>query len=375
MERFYRRFFEALPIREVACDDDLHLLNPDELRLIGQTERWALCAAVLIELAAYLTIFLPIYAFPEFFEASALTLGGPFLHASGRFHWLQDAWMLAVTLAELYALLLMNLAAVHGVAVATGFIRRDRAAAETSGLVRIALENRFMELRELGIDPYERMNPWTLYLYLAFNRLKGLLGSVLLRAALTNLFGREILRVYLDFSGMPIYMLVNVLTTHAILRNARVVIMGETSIESILRQLPDISLTPWEADLIYDSLQFIAVNKRDYHANHYYLTKAVLSRFAIRIKTAHPLSADYLDKLQRAEAPAADVCKLIVVLGFLLDGVISRRERKQLALLRQRGILDLENADIERFCRAFSNGQGLDEMTRRLSIFRPPQAV
>lgn len=366
MEQFYRRFFNALPIRSIETDEDLHLLSTAELALVKRTERWSLVAAALIEVAAYLTIFLPIYEFPDFFENTTLSLGGPFVSITGKFHWLKDGWMLLVTLVELYALLLMNLAAVHGIAVATGFIRRDGSAAETAGLIRIALESRFSELTQFGIDPYERMNPWVLYLYLALNRLKGLLGSVILRAILTNIFGREILRVYLDFSGMPIYMLVNMLTTRAILRNARVVIMGETSISIICQQLPKLELSAWESELIYDSLQFIAVSKRDFHANHYHLSKAIINHYNIPVKPAHPLSTDYLDKLKQANKSVADVCRLIIVLGFLLDGNLSRRERQQLAHLQAEGILELDYADLQRYSLGFVEGQGLDEITQRL---------
>jgi hypothetical protein len=366
VERFYQRFFEALPIRSVASDEDLHLLNPQELRLVRQTERWAIAAAVLIELAAYLVIFLPIYEFPGIFESATVRLGGPFIHLDGEFPWLRDGWMLLVTLAELYVLLLLNLAAVHGIAVATGYNRRDHKASGGTELIRIALDSRFMELQQFGIDPFERVHPWVMFLYLAVNRLKGLLGSVIIRAVLANVFGREILRVYLDFSGMPLYMLINAYTTHAILRNARVVVMGQTSLEIIGQQLPKLDLSPWESALVYDSLQFIAVNKRDYHANHYYLSKTLISHFGIALEPAHPLPEDYLDKLKTARPPVADVCRLVIVLGFLLDGTLSWRERRQLAALNRLGVLRLDYAELEAYRRAFVDGQGLEGLTRHL---------
>jgi hypothetical protein len=366
MEQFYRRFFNALPIRSVASDEAVHLLNPEELQLLRRTERWALLAAVLVELAAYLTIFLPIYAWPELFDGAILQLGGPFTHSDAEIPWLRNMWMLVVTVFELWVLLLLNLAAVHGVAVATGYIRRDDKASETSGLIRIALENQFYELQQFGINPYEKIPGWVLFIFLAFNRLKGLLGSVIARAILTNLFGREVLRVYLDFSGMPIYMLVNLYTTHVILRNARVVIMGQTSMEIVRRQLPSITLTPWEIGLVYDTLQYIAVNKRDYHPNHYYLVKAIIEHFAMPVETAHPLPLDYLEKLKTARPLVGDVCRLIIVLGFLLDGVLSWRERRHLAHLNQQGILHLDYAELENYRQAFVDGQGLDAITRHL---------
>lgn len=365
MERLYHRFFDALPIRFPHSDEDLHLLTPEELRRVRRTERRAMAAAVLIELVAYLAIFLPIYAFPDFFEGPAGRIGGPFLHLGNGIHWERGLWMLGVTLLELYALLLLNLAAVHSIAVATGYIRRDQRAGETHGLIRIALERRSGEQRVYGIDPFEGLTPWLVYLYLLFNRLKGLIGSALVRAALSNLFGRELLRVYLDFSGMPIYMAVNAYTTHTILRNARVVVMGQTSIDLIVRRLPEFRPEPTELGLIYDTLQYIAVNKRDFHANHYHLTKAVVEWFGIPVEPYHPLPPDYLQKLKTARPRVADICHLIIVLGFLLDGRLSGRERRQLARLRELGVLDLDAADLEDYLRDFVDGQGLEAVTAR----------
>lgn len=366
MERLYQKFFEKLPVRSVATDEDLHLLSPEELRLVRKTERWALIAAVLIELAAYVIVFLPIYEFPDFFESNTVGLGGPFVHLTAKFHWAKDGWMFIVTVLELYVLLLLNLAAVHGIAVATGYIKRNAMARETAGLIRIALESRFSELHQFGIDPYERMNPWVLYFFLGFNRLKGLIGSVIARAVISNLFGREVMRVYLDFSGMPIYMAINMYTTHVILRNARVVVMGQTSIEIVRRQLPTAQLDSSELELIYDSLQFIAIHKRDFHANHYYLSKGIIDHYGIAIEENHPLPANFLAKLKSARQPVADVCRLIIVLGFLLDGTISWRERRELAVLQAEGILDLSLADLEDYRDQFVDGQGLDVVTNRL---------
>jgi hypothetical protein len=365
MEHLFQRFFNALPIRSVAADEDLHLLSPDELALVRSTERYAIAASVLIELAAYLLIFLPIYGFPEFFAARNLEIGGPFTHFSEPVGWVRQLWMLSVTLAELYVLLLLNLAAVHGIAVATGYIRRDRRAAHTDGLLRIALERKFEKQQDFGIDPFEGLNPWYLYTLLLLNRLKGLIGSVLFRAALSNLFGRDILRIFLDFSGMPIYMAINAYTTHAILQNARVVVMGQTSIEIVRRRLPRLALSPWEKELIYDTLQFIAVNKRDFHVNHFHLTQTVVEHFGIPVKPRHSLPVDYPDKLKAARPEVADICRLFIVLGFVLDGRLSRREYRQSALLRQQGILDLHSGDLQTYCRSFVDGQGLSGVTTR----------
>jgi hypothetical protein len=372
MEQLYHRFFNALPIHRIHADEDLHLLSPEELYLVRRTERWAMAGAVLVELVAYLCIFLPIYAFPGVFGSFELALGWPFSGVAFDQPWFRYLWMLVLTLFELYVLLLLNLAAVHGIAVATGYIRRDTKAANTRGLIDIALERRFKEQARFGIDPYEGVNPWVISGLLVFNRLQGLIGSALLKAALSNLFGREIFRVALDFSGMPIYMAINVLTTRAILRHARVVMMGRTSIDIVRGQMPKLRLTDWEKGLVYDTLQFIAVNKRDFHANHYYLTHAILEHFDIPPEPAHPLPGDYLEKLRRASWEVGDICRLIIILGFILDGRLSGREHRQIDRLHALGVLESDFGDLERYCRDFVEGQGLAEITRRLLHRLPP---
>lgn len=365
MDHLYQRFFNALPISDAQADQNLHLLSPSELRLVVRTERWAQLASVLIELVAYLVIFIPLYAFPEVFDAGAISLGGPFVDMNAPLEWARNGWMLLVTLIELYVLLLLNLAAVHGIAVATGYIRQERKTEQATHLIRIALERKFEEQQSLGINPLEGMTPWLLFLLLLFNRFKGLIGSVVIRAALTNLFGREILRVYLDFSGMPLYMVINVLTTRAILHDARVIIMGQTAIELMHRQLPKLKLDAFEEELLYDTLQFIAINKRDFHANHYFLSHAFIEHFKIPIKTEHKLSENYLEKLKQARKPVADLCRLGILTGFLLDGRVSDRELRQLDRLRQLGILDVRPDELKAYARGFVDGQGLTDIMNR----------
>lgn len=372
MEQLYHRIFDALPIHLVHTDEDLHLLTQQERHLVERTERWAVVAAALIEVVFTLAIFLPIYAFPDFFDNSTLRLGGPFTLVSVEFPWVRNLWMLVMTLLGLYVLLVLNLAAVHGVAAATGYIRRDNKAEHAPGLIDIALERKFTGQKQFGLDPFEGLSPWLMYAFLALYRLQGLIASGLVKAALSNLFGREILRVYLDFAGLPIYMLINVYTTRVILRTARVVIMGRTAMDLALRQLPPLRLDDGEKGLIYDTLQFISVNKRDFHPNHYYLAHAVFEHFAIPVERAHPLPPDYFDKLKEARQDVAEICRLLIVMGFLLDGRLTGREHAHLDRLRALGILDIGHRDLERYCRNFVDGQGLCDLTRHLLYGTPP---
>jgi hypothetical protein len=46
--------------------------------------------------------------------------------------------------------------------------------------------------------------------------------------------------------------------------------------------------------LVYDTLQYIAISKRDFHQNHYLLTRELLELWHVPAEARHPLPADYL---------------------------------------------------------------------------------
>jgi hypothetical protein len=367
MKRLYQQFFNALPIRYSDPDEKLDILTADELYLVQETEKSAMWASVFIELAAYLLSYLPVYAFPDFFLARSVTIGGPFFGALEPLPWVRALWSVGVNLGEIYVLLLLNLAAVHGIAVATGFIRRGRREAHTRGLIRIAMGRRFGGQEALGIDPFQGMNHWLLYGYLLVNRLKGFLGNIVIRSSLASFFGQEIRRYLLDFSGMPLYMAINVYSTRVILRNARVAIMGQSAVAAVVRRLPDLHLDGFGRELLYDALQYIAVNKRNYHVNHFLLTRGVLERYGIPPERQHPLPADFIDRLLIAPPDVAAVCRQLIVLGFILDGRISRQEFRHLGTLRTRGVLAVGDAELEAYCRDFVEGRGLSGVLEKLA--------
>lgn len=368
MRRLYQRFFAALPVRFLDADEDLSTLTDEERYVLQQTEQAAYGYCIGIELAAYLLTYLPMYAWPALFAGARFEIGGPFLTAGAiSLPWLRYLWTLSINFGELYVLLLMNLAAVHGIAVATGYIRRGRPIAHARSLVRIALDRRFAGQQILGIDPFQGLNHWLLYFYLLVNRFKGFLGNLLVRAALTQFFGNQLLRWVVDFSGMPVYILVNLISTRVILRDARVVVMGGAAIASALEGLPRLHLAPAEQALIYDTLQFIAINKRDYHLNHYLLSRDVLAYFGIPAERDHPLPPDFAQKLRRARPELAAICQQLITIGFVIDGRLSWLERRHLERLRRQGVFELDGRAVRAIQRDFLDGRGLGRLRARHS--------
>jgi hypothetical protein len=204
------------------------------------------------------------------------------------------------------------------------------------------------------------MSKWVLFLFNVVLRLKGWAGNQIVRYLTRTLLGRYAVRALLDFAGMPLYMAINAYSVHAVMREAKVVIIGRTTINLLMKRLPEIELSASEKALLYDTLQYIAVSKRDFHQNHYLLTRRMLESFQIPREQSHPLPDDYFERLERATAAVRDVCQIVILLGFILDGQISWRERWKLRRLNREGILKESHAEMRRYLRGFLNGHGVD---------------
>src|SRR5262249_36467989 len=144
--------------------------------------------------------------------------------------------------------------------------------------------------------------------------LKGWFANQVIRFLVKLLLGRYAVRALLDFAGMPIYMAINAYSVHSVMREARVIIMGQTLIGLLTARLPRRELSAAEKELLYDTLQYIAICKRDFHQNHYILTKALLEFFHIASEKYHRLPDDYAERLKQAHGATASLCQLIIML-------------------------------------------------------------
>jgi hypothetical protein len=243
--------------------------------------------------------------------------------------------------------------------VATGFLTVATKPERTGALLSIGLEKKSSEVTRYGIDPFEGLGPATLFLFNLVVRLKGFLANQAVRY-LTRLFlGRYAVRALLDFAGVPIYMAINAYAAHAVLREAKVVLMGPEAIRALAGSLAGLAPSPDERALAYDTLQYIAVSKRDFQRNHYLLTKEVLELWRIPAETRHPLPGDYLDRFAAVSPQGRAVCRVLVLAGFILDGQLSWRERLRLRRLNRLGILRARPGDVKRHLRDFLGGRGL----------------
>jgi hypothetical protein len=226
-------------------------------------------------------------------------------------------------------------------------------------LLSIGLERKTTEVTRYGIDPFEGLHPWMLFLFNLVLRLKGWLANQAVRYLVRLLLGRYAVRALLDFAGVPLYMAINAYSVHAVLREAKVVLMGPEAIRALVRRVSDRTPSRVECALVYDTLQYIAVSKRDFHQNHYLLTRELLELWRVAPEPRHPLPADYLERLAAAPLPTKSLCQVLILSGFVLDGQLSRRELRRLDTMQRHGILADRPADVRRRLRQFLAGGGL----------------
>ena len=352
----YERFLRRLPVRRFGRPADVHELDPEAIRHIRRVERLLVTAAAGLAVLGFLAYYVPVYRAPELFPAVTVTL--PVL-GSVRLPWGELLWAVLLTTVELTLLTLLNIVGVHEIAVATGVVTPETKPDRAPALLSIGLERKSTEVTRYGIDPFEGLRPSMLFLFNLFMRLKGFLANQVVRYLVRLLLGRYAVRALLDFAGVPIYMAINAYATHAVLREAKVVLMGPDAIRGLVRRLAKHVPPAAERTLVYDTLQYIAVSKRDFHRNHYLLTRDLLEAWAVPAETRHPLPADYLTRFAAAPPTTRAVCQALILSGFILDGQLSWRERRRLAALNTLGVIPEGRASVKRRLRQFLRGGGL----------------
>lgn len=354
--RPYERFLDRLPVRRIAPRPDGHPLDAAATGHIRRVERILVSTAAGLAVLGFLGYYLPVYYAPHYFPSATPTL--PFVGAV-RLPWGELAWTVILTTVELFLLTLLNIAGVHEIAVATGFLTAETKRARVPALLSIGLERKTTDVTRYGIDPFEGLRPWMLFLFNLVLRLKGFLANQAVRYLVRLFLGRYAVRALLDFAGVPLYMAINAYAAHAVLREAKVVLMGPEAIRALVQRVSGRVPSPAERVLVYDTLQYIAVSKRDFHQNHYLLTRELLDLWHVPAEATHPLPADYLERFRAAPSQARALCQVLILSGFVLDGQLSRRELRRLDTMQRLGVLTDRPAEVRRQLRRFLAGGGL----------------
>ena len=364
MRTLYQYLFTKMPLVRSNADGMLYLLTEEERGRIMRVQYVAIGVSVLFSVIGFVLLYLPQYNFKAFFMPTNVDL--PYF---GRVALpiVTTVYGVVLMVVEIMLLTLLHLSTVQRIAAITGYLGADMHQNDNiKTVLDVSLEVKSRSQEALGLDPYQDLNPILVFGYNFLLRLKGWLGSVVIKWFLSRMLGRFAVREVLDFSGLPIYAFLNGYATYRLLREARVVIMGQHLIERVLQSIDfqEIKYDGFE-NLIYDTLQFIVINKRDYHHNHYILAKNVLSACDIPPRAQYKLRDDYYTHLAAAPQATQRCCILLIHLGFLLDGELSLRERTTIQTLRKKGLITENINDVLLYLKSFLAGDGMQNLLIR----------
>lgn len=359
----YNLFYRLLPIRKVNTDGQLFLLNESEIKDIRQKEHIAVWLAAIIGALGVVILYVPQYNFPHWFPEISITIFGKIFAIPVA----MLIYSVVLVIIEIMLLTLLNIWCAHEIAVATGFLTYEnkKSTDKRNLLLDIGLEKKNKQILTYGIDPLQGINKKALLAWNFFFILKATLSNMLFKIIIQRMLGRYAVKAVQDFAGLPIFAGWNAYGTRVILKEARVIIMGQNLIEVIVAAIKkDQEPTPYFKDLLYDTLQYIAISKRDFHQNHFILTKNLFEIYAISPKKAHWLEDGYYKKLKASGKEEKEVCQLLITIGFLLDGKLSMREKMQIRELRREGLLMMDITLIEKYQQDFLNGRGIDGLIK-----------
>ena len=355
----YNLFYRLLPVRKVNTDNQLFLLTEDEIKTIRIKEKIGVWSATFFGTMGVVLLYVPQYAFPHLFPNTDIHLFGKKFTVPV----VMLVYTLVLVIVEIMLLTFLNIWCAHEIAVATGFLnyQSKKEINKRNLLINIGIEKKNKEILKYGIDPLQGINKKALFAWNFFFILKATLSNMLFKIVIQRVLGRYAVKAVQDFAGIPIFAAWNAYGTKVILKETRVIIMGQNLIEEVCGRIrKDQEPTDAFKILLYDTLQYIAVSKRDFHQNHFILTKNLFEIYNITPKDNHWLEKGYYQKLHAAGKEEKEVCQLLICIGFILDGKLSITESLQIKELHKEGLLDINAEIIKKYLSDFINGRGID---------------
>jgi hypothetical protein len=371
MQQLFTFWMKRLAVKRGASDQQLFLLSDEEQQSLRKLELITLWISALIGAIMVLVLYIPQYALPAWFAEETYTL--PFTNISFPLSIPSLVYGIVLVYLEILMLTALHLYCAHEIAVRTGLFT-DAQSKHTNSLkelVRIGMEKKDKSLSLYGLDPFQGLSRWAVFLRNVVFTLKATLSNLLIKLLVRRLFGRYVMRAVLDLLGIPIFAFWNAWASRRVLREARVVIMGEHLLKALATQLQG-EINPDQHSLVYDALQFVAISKRDYHGNHSRLAALILNRYSIERRSKHLLDKAYVERFKMAPENVQELCLLIIVLGMIIDGHLSVREKLRLDRLKQKGFINFTSDQARQWCDDFVKGRGLQNLLMRFPHILKP---
>lgn len=353
-DKIYHNYYQKISKNKNLEHDFDSNLDELEQKKIKKIYKNTILKAAILGFLGVVLYFLPIHLFPEIFPFYDVK---DLFGYSFRLEYGQIIFGVVLMILELHLLVLVNIKSVHELANVTGFYTNNDQ--EDQFLLELGLGSKALGLNKYGIDPYQEVNKKLLFVYNLALKLKGFLANKLMQYLFKRLLGRYAVRYAVDYVGIPIYMFLNAFGAYTILDEAKIGILGSNFIKKFVDDIFINEIQDSEKELIYDTLQLIAMSKRDYHKNHYLLTALLFEKYRIIPIAKRIFKPDYYKQLAQSRQEIKDLCNKIIVIGFIIDGKISTHEKKKITTLENHGILKYNYQELKTMSYQFRNGKSM----------------
>lgn len=353
--------FIAKKSRKSISDSSIHLLNETEIRYIKKIEFRVIFLSAFTGAFMVLALYLPQYYFPSFFSNQSYPI--PIINVNFDFSIICFIYGLFLLYIEILILSFLDIYCAHIIAYATGFIsdENENEGERKSLLINIANQKKNKEILTLGINPFLGFSKSKIFFLNLLQKLKATLSNVIVKLVARRLLGRYAVRQVIDMLGIPVFAFWNAWGTRKVLRETRIIIMCQNYLPHFNEQVLNFrEINENEIKLLFDTLQFIATSKRDFHQNHFLLSKLIISKFNIPLDPLNPTSQDtYLENLANSAEDFKGLNEKIILLGFILDGKLSLNEKKRIKMLNEANAVIATYNNVLLLQKNFFEGKGL----------------
>jgi hypothetical protein len=332
LERFGLAYFErrASKLPPVVADDEIHVLNPRELRDLRSIHRWTVIRAALIGAASgFIAALAEVLALP--------LLGDNPQEATFAMQLEFYGWVFGVagvaTIFEIGFLYWDALRSVHDLARAAGLSLFDDDEDErnevAAALARAALELPNPVTSIFDIDPLKESNKLVLVGVALFYKLKVGVTNFLMKAFIRRAAGRAAVRTALVWVAVPVTALWNAVVAYLVMREARIRAMGPSAARAFAGIVLDGRELSDDGRLaVMRAVGANIVRTQELHPNLITFLQEVQRQVGDPPEAPLDDTREFLAQLRRLPKEEQDVALMILSVGAVLDGKVNRRERK-----------------------------------------------
>jgi hypothetical protein len=354
-----------------AEDDPIYVLNVDERRELRRIERRAVRrAATAGALSGTVSAMAAIWAH-RWIGANGL----PYSAADGVKFWsVVGAATLVASIFEIGFIYWDALRSLYAMATAAGLRLGTETLPDTQHHVALALARAALELpnppeRVFGVDPHREATRWLVVLASVLYKAKIAVTTFALKALLRTLLGQAAGGALLELATIPVTAVWNGIVCFLVVREARLRAMGPSAaVELVGHAFADGAPSAAVRAALLRSVASAIVRNRDLHPNLHALFHALIERLGPVDFEEVDDARRFVDELRGLDYAEQTLVLRLLVIAAVIDGRLTRRERRLLndAFAVCGRPLPLER--VERLRAAFYAGDGLDfELVRNLA--------